>query len=414
MNERTISWLGERAGLIGARVGIVLFATIAIGQVASGDFTPLPVWALVLGVLLVLASACGALFLQNAATLRRLPSSAMGITLLILFLTMLEVALTGAWSMLALPVACVLFMGWRALYQAIALVTLAIFGFLALARLNGGFDMRLAVLVLIAAGSGFVIHSMTKLVAVVDELKVTRERLARLEVDQERARISRDLHDILGRTLVAVALRNETALRLLGLDEDACRSQLLELQSTVIGGQAQLRTLTSGPTLVGLGSELASARNLLDRLQVRLSIDAVEVEDLAINQAFAAVVREAVTNMLKHSRPTMCRIGIRRESLALVATIVNDQALPQNSNSAGGQTGLLDLESCIASLGGTLTAGPFSRGRYRVIARVPTNEVGIHGDTGSEPNPIRERRGESVPVSAEPGRTRGDSSCASA
>jgi two-component system sensor histidine kinase DesK len=249
-----------------------------------------------------------------------------------------------------------------------------------LARIYGTFDLGMVFLIAIAAVGGFVIHSMTRLVIVVDELRIARERLARLQVDQERQRISRDLHDILGRTLVAVSLRNETALRLLGRDDEACRTQLTELQSTVISGQAQLRALTSGPTLVGLSSELTSAQELLGRLEVRLSVDAVEVDDPAINQAFAAVIRESVTNMLKHSRPTTCRIGIRRESLAMVATVVNDQALPVDVDASGAGTGLADLESRIAALGGVLTAGPAAGGHFRVIARVPMQQPSIEQD----------------------------------
>lgn len=379
MIEVRMSRLGERAGRIGARVGILLFATLGLGQTLTQDFAPVPTWARIVGVALVLCCTAAALALQNATIRHQRQRGESALMLAVIIMTCLDVLLTGAWSILALAVACVMSMHWSARRQTIALLALGVAGVTALARLNGSFDVGLTFLIAIAMVGGFVIHSMTRLVVVVDELRVARERLARLQVDQERERISRDLHDILGRTLVAVALRNETALRLLGRDEAACRTQLTELQSTVIDGQAQLRALTSGPTLVGLDSELGSAQELLSRLHVRLTVDAVAVDDPAINQAFAAVVRESVTNMLKHSRPTQCRIGIRRESLAMVATIVNDYALPGRATSTGGQTGLRDLESRIASLGGVLTAGPAAGGHYRVIARVPLEGAAAEG-----------------------------------
>jgi two-component system sensor histidine kinase DesK len=380
-----MSRLGERAGRVGARVGILLFATLALGQTITQDFAPIPLWARIVGVVLVIGCTAGALVVQSATIRRQAGRTTSILMVAVLVATCLDVFLTGAWSILALAVACVMSMSWSARAQTVAIVGVSLVCLVTLARIYGTFDLGLVFLIAIAAVGGFVIHSMTRLVIVVDELRIARERLARLQVDQERERISRDLHDILGRTLVAVSLRNETALRLLGRDEEACRTQLTELQSTVISGQAQLRALTSGPTLVGLSSELTSAQDLLDRLEVRLSVDAVEVDDPAINQAFAAVVRESVTNMLKHSRPTMCRIGIRRESLAMVATVVNDQALPIDVDASGGRTGLLDLESRIAALGGVLTAGPAAGGHFRVIARVPTQQpsIGQDGPSGA-------------------------------
>ena len=371
VNELRMSRLGERAGRVGARMVVLLFATLALGQTITEDFAEVPSGTRTVGVVLVLACTAGVLVIQHATIRRQARRGISVLVLAVLVMTCLDVLLTGAWAVVALGVACVMSMPWAARNQAIALVAVGLAALAALARLYGAFDAGLAFLVVIATLGGFVIHSMTRLVVVADELRIARGRLARLQVDQERERISRDLHDILGRTLVAVSLRNETALRLLGRDDEACRAQLTELQSTVIGGQAQLRALTSGPTLVGLSSELTSAQDLLNRLEVTFTVDAVDVEDPAIDQAFAAVVRESVTNMLKHSRPTMCRIGIRRESLAMVVTIVNDHALPAHHDTSGGHTGLSDLESRIASLGGVLTAGPAAGGHFRVIARVP-------------------------------------------
>lgn len=410
MNELRTSRIGERAGRVGARMVVLLFATLAVGQTITEDFAEVPSWTRALGVALILACTAGALLLQSTTIGRRVRRTTSALVLAVLLLACLDLLLTGAWALLALAVASVMSMPWAIRTQAVALTVLGLAAVAALARLYGALDAGLAFLVVIAALGGFVIHSMTRLVVVVDELRIARGRLAQLQVDQERERISRDLHDILGRTLVAVSLRNETALRLLGRDDDACRKQLTELQSTVIAGQAQLRALTSGPTLVGLSSELTSAHDLLARLEVRFTVDAVDVEDPTIDQAFAAVVRESVTNMLKHSRPTMCRIGIRRESLAMVLTIVNDKALTalggtssDTSDSLGGHTGLRDLESRMDSLGGVLTAGPAAGGHFRVIARVPvpvpeSTVVGgpapsTSGDAGGGGDPPSGRRG---------------------
>ncbi len=229
-----------------------------------------------------------------------------------------------------------------------------------------------------------VLYAMTRLVVVLRELRTTREHLARLQVDEERSRISRDLHDIIGRTLVAVSLRNQTAMRLIDVDVAKCREQLDQVQSSITAGQAQLRALTSGPVIIGLSSELDTARRLFDRLGIRCSVETVTVEDRAVDQALAAVVREAVTNSLKHSRPHECRITVRRESLATVLSVVNDgagaglDARAGAGPSGGGTpvtevavgTGLDDIRTRLEMLGGTLDAGAVE-GQFRVIARVP-------------------------------------------
>nr|WP_269810934.1 histidine kinase [Kineosporia rhizophila] len=211
---------------------------------------------------------------------------------------------------------------------------------------------------------------MTRLYVVLDELRRTREQIARVRVDEERLRISRDLHDLLGRTLVSASLRNEAALRLLDHDIERCRDQLTALRSSIIDGQARLRALTSGPTLIGLNDELASARELFERLGLRAEVDAVVVDDPAIDQTLAAVVREAVTNTLKHGQPTWCRIGVRHESLAIVVSVVND-GVTSTAQDGGAHTGLDDIRARVESLGGVLTAGPVPGGQFRVIARVP-------------------------------------------
>lgn len=215
-----------------------------------------------------------------------------------------------------------------------------------------------------------VLYALTRLVRVLHELAAAREHMARIKVDEERHRISRDLHDMIGRTLVAVSLRNEAAMRLIDRDVAACKVQLHEVQGTIISGQTQLRALTSGPVIVGLTVELATARELCARLGIRCETDEVKVADAATDRVLAAVVREAITNMLRHSRPKRCEVSIRREALATVLTIVNDGCPNRDSDGSRG-TGLADLASRIDSIGGELIVGPVSGGRFRVLARVP-------------------------------------------
>ncbi|MEI2828000.1 MAG: histidine kinase [Dermatophilaceae bacterium] len=260
--------------------------------------------------------------------------------------------------------------------------------------MSGADPVLLVVVPAVSWLGGIVLYVLTRLVVVLRELQATREHLARVEVDGERHRISRDLHDIIGRTLVAVGLRNEAALRLIDRDVDACRRQLTEVQSAVINGQAQLRALTRGHGVVDLETELQNAATLCDRLGVTCDLAAVPVDDPDAAQLLATVIREAVTNMLKHSRPGWCAISVQVEPRWTVLSVVNDgctqSAMAPTADVAPDETrserpdrqerrddqslgtGLRDLTGRLEVRGGTMTAGPVKGGRYRVVARVPT------------------------------------------
>ncbi|GAA3284136.1 hypothetical protein Dvina_01905 [Dactylosporangium vinaceum] len=293
--------------------------------------------------------------------------------------------LGSAWTMLSLPLAAVLLVatGRRGLLAVSLLGAADVVG-LFVKRDGTPVDSMIALFVTVIV-CGFGLFAMTRLREVLHELRRTREEMARTRVDEERLRISRELHDLLGRTLVAVSLRNEAALRLLDSDVERCRVQLIALQSLVIDGQARLRALTSGPSLISLGDELASARELFDLLGVRAEIDTVAVDDDVVGQTLAAVVREAVTNTLKHGRPTWCRIGVRRESGDVVVTVVNDGVVPSAGD--GARTGLDGIRARVTALGGVLTAGPMPGGQFRVTGRVPDIAAHPPAPRDGEPAP---------------------------
>ena len=227
-------------------------------------------------------------------------------------------------------------------------------------------------IVWLAAG---VVAVLTRLVMVFEELRVARERIARHQVDEERQRISRELHDIIGRTLVAASLRTQTALRLLDSDPDACRSQLEQVGTTLTDGQAQLRVLVRGQAVIGLETELDTALDLFERLGVTLEVDAAPITDRHTQMLVAGVLREAVTNMLKHSRPRQASITVTDDGASTRLTVVNDgvplSPAARSVASGGSGTGLLEHSRTLAGAGGRLTSGPVGGERYEVVAVVP-------------------------------------------
>lgn len=277
--------------------------------------------------------------------------------------------LTMAWIMMIPAMAAVLLVtsGPQRLLSVAALW--GVDGVLVVVRGDGTPPVNLASIVVLVLIGGFGLFVLSRLRVLLHELRRSREAMTRARVDEDRLRISRELHDLLGRTLVAVSLRNEAALRLINTDAALCREQLTAIQSLVIDGQARLRALTSGPVLISLADELGSARELFDLLAVRADIDAVDVGDPVIDQTLAAVVREAVTNILRHGQPTWCRISVGHESTDVVATVVNDGVV--RTDDGGVHTGLADIRARVAALGGVLVADKVPDGQFRVDVRIP-------------------------------------------
>lgn len=327
---------------------------------------------------LVLCTICSGLFLATQLILirgsdrRHLPALVM--SQVVLALTLL--VWTGTWTTLGLAMAAV----------ALTLDSRrAVAATLAVALVGHTFVLVTADRVDTRAGipltnwvTAIILYAITRLIVVHDELRRTREHLARVRVDEERTRISRDLHDIMGRTLVAVSLRNETAIRLVEADPAAAKRQLEQAQATLQDGQRQLRALTSGPVIAGLRGELDTAQSLCDRLGVRCTIAYQPVTDAPIDATLAAVVREAVTNMLKHSRPRVCQLAVTASEDEVTLSVLNDGALAAATPDSA-RTGLLDMTARVAALGGTLTAEPLPDRRYRVTVRVPRGKVAASG-----------------------------------
>lgn len=213
----------------------------------------------------------------------------------------------------------------------------------------------------------------TRLAVLLDGLRFARELLARRRVDAERDRVGRDLHDIMGRTLVAASLRNQAALQALG-DRDPAGARLLEqLHDTIGHGQAQLRALTTGPVITRLEDELAASRMLCERLQMALETDVRVPPPGGQASLVAFVVRESITNVLKHSRATRCRIVIAREAGETVVTVSHDGAALRGGTAP--QTPDSRLPRAVSEAGGSVETVPRAGWSSTSVVRIPIESV---------------------------------------
>ncbi|PTR33140.1 two-component system sensor histidine kinase DesK [Luteibacter sp. OK325] len=146
------------------------------------------------------------------------------------------------------------------------------------------------------------------------ELRLSQGEVRRLATLAERERIGRDLHDLLGHTLSLITLKSELAKRLALADPARAQQEMEEVERVARHTLAEVRSAVTGMRAGDLGSELVSARLMLEASGIAL--DVVMPERLALPEpteaALSLVLREAITNIHRHSRATEARVVITR------------------------------------------------------------------------------------------------------
>jgi two-component system sensor histidine kinase DesK len=196
------------------------------------------------------------------------------------------------------------------------------------------------------------------------ELEITRQELAVAAVTAERERIGRDLHDILGHSLTAIAVKAGLARRLIEQGSRGAVDEVADVERLAREALADVRATASGYREVSLGSELAVAATVLRAAGITAHLPgAVDAVDPAAREVLGYVTREAVTNVVRHSAATCCTITVGSHWLE----VVDDGRLPTGGRPGAG-SGLPGLRQRVQQAGGVLETGPLPGGGFRVRA----------------------------------------------
>ncbi|MBL1104659.1 sensor histidine kinase [Streptomyces sp. 5-8] len=269
--------------------------------------------------------------------------------------------------------------------------------------------------------SSMVTAAILGLSEAVRELRAAREELARRAVEKERLRFSRDLHDLLGHTLSVIVVKSEAARRLAPRNMDAALAQITDIES--VGRQAltEIREAVTGYREGSLATELTRARSALSAASVEPVFSQSGTPlDPQTEALLGWVVREAVTNVVRHSRASRCEIAVESTAERVRLTVTDNGTGPATNTGADtstgtgtgtdtgtgtgidtdtgtgtgtdtgartdpgtgvsaaagaregiGGTGLKGLTERLAAAGGSLTAGPAPRGGFTVTADLP-------------------------------------------
>jgi len=285
-----------------------------------------------------------------------------------------------AWLWLFIGVSAIagLLFPMRAAFAAVVLFTLLPL-FITIGMKGGiaGVDWWwLIALMLLVRGLGLDMIGVARMGSAIRELQAARRELARLAVIEERERLSRDLHDLLGQTLSMIALKSELARQLVTEEPARCSQEIHEIERVARQMLREVREAVAGYRQPTLSSELEGARQLFSAAGIDGEIDSIgEVLPPAIDAALAWTVREGVTNVIRHSRARHCHIHvIRQDGQACVEVMSEGGRREQAESTARPGLGLAGLRERVNALGGRMEAGPLTlqgRERFRLHVELP-------------------------------------------
>ena len=235
-------------------------------------------------------------------------------------------------------------------------------------------------------GAAIVVNSRQRLASELAlrtvELEHEREEKARLAVAEERARIARELHDVVAHNLSVMIVQAGAERREVAEERPETAEVLETIEQTGRQAMAEMRrllgmlrrsddelALAPQPSVEHLETLVAQVRDA--GMPVELSVEG-ERRPLPSGVDLSAyrIVQEALTNALKHAGPASARVTVRYGRDELDIEVVDDGRAAPNGNGAGGH-GLVGMRERVALFGGDLATGHRRDGGYAIKARLP-------------------------------------------
>ncbi|MFZ0128294.1 MAG: histidine kinase [Candidatus Dormiibacterota bacterium] len=364
-----LMWPIPTAARLGWAAIWLVFLGYPIGDILGAGYSPAR--AIVAWICLVAFAATYLFAMWTCLTLvPRVATGAQLLPLVALFVLGITLALLfrGQWS--GVLVYCGVAAGWTLRWRYLVPVLLALGVFMVVSGVLLGYAWAdLGFITFLTVALGFTMLAFRRLIATVIELRTARAEVARLAIADERLRISRDVHDILGHSLSVIALKAQVARRLMHSDPGAAAEAMGDVESVARDSLAEVRAMVTGYRQRSLADELQGARDVLDAAGIAFSVNRdSSVPPAPVDSLLAWTVREGVTNVLRHSRAHHCEISLESSNGGFTVAIVDDGV--GGVASAGG-TGLHGLRERVGAAGGRLEAGPGDAGGFRLQAYVP-------------------------------------------
>ncbi|MER7723939.1 sensor histidine kinase [Streptomyces sp. NPDC096323] len=337
-------------------IGIWLaFMSAPVKDLADGNHTP---WATALGVLGLLVFVGSYLVLVFRHTSKALDPFRVRAALAFLGALAVLLSLTFGTPWLVLFVYVSVSVGATLPMRTARWLIPAVTAVLVAIGLSGDHPREIiTALVFPALLGGFAMSGVRQMIRTTIQLREARATVAQLAANEERLRLARDLHDLLGHSLSLITLKSELAGRMLPGNPEQAAEQVADIERVSRQALVDVRSAVTGyrrPTLPG---ELAGARTALAAAGITAGIPAEAPEDLPekAEEVLAWALREAVTNVVRHSGAGRCTVTlVPRQTLGgrvLELTVADDGRGAPGTTRGNGLTGMAER---LATVDGTL------------------------------------------------------------
>ncbi|MBP2437321.1 sensor histidine kinase [Microbacterium amylolyticum] len=249
----------------------------------------------------------------------------------------------GALGATAFIISLTMFAGPKA--QSITIATILLITHVSVLLLSG--DIAENWVLFVPPALAYVTTATVRLLVAASERHDAMER--QIAVVAERERVARDVHDVLGHSLTVVTVKAELAERLVDIDAEAAKREIAQIRSLSREALAEVRATVAGLRVARLSDELEAARAALSDSGISASI-AGEAErvDPRHRIVVAWALREAITNVVRHSRASRCEVTLMPDGI-----VIEDDGIGTPADVAA--TGLRGIRERARAAGATLT-----------------------------------------------------------
>ena len=205
-----------------------------------------------------------------------------------------------------------------------------------------------------------------------NQLLAAREQLAHAAVSEERMRFARDVHDILGQNLAVLVLKSELVAKQLPPDTDqSVRQEMRDIAQTARRSLNDVREVVAGYRKASLADELSNARSALRSAGITFLVED-QIGPVAADQdaVLAWCLREAVTNVVKHSSATNCEVQLSRTNGVFTMQVADDG---RGTTSLDSGSGLIGIRERVELVGGKVDVDSRPGEGLRLKVAVPAS-----------------------------------------
>ena len=283
--------------------------------------------------------------------------------------TCLAIPLIGVntvWLWLYVPIMAA--MSWLPVRFTIVVIAVVVVAQLIVISMTGSFTDYWYAVALTASISVMMLTFGEQLKAI-RRLRDAQSEIARLAVVDERERFARDMHDVLGHSLTVVTVKSELARKLVARDPHRAEEELADIERLSRAALADLRASVAGYRAMTLETELSAANAALVAADIVPHLPASgDVVVPELREAFAWVLRESVTNVVRHSAAKNCWVGLEKKAIMIGDDGRGMPAALSGSHGASGH-GLSGLRERAEKAGAVLTIEPSDDGGTLITVR---------------------------------------------